>query len=94
MEELELELELELWLGEEFSLLHDIQIGSGAHPASYPISIKSSFPGCKKQPRHEVDYTPPTRVKVKKTWIYMDTPHAPSWSSTSLIKHKIKFSEI
>jgi hypothetical protein len=30
-----------------FYLHHRIQNGSGAHPASYPIGAKGSFPGCK-----------------------------------------------
>jgi hypothetical protein len=30
-----------------FSLHHRIQNGSGAHPASYPMGIRGSFPGGK-----------------------------------------------
>jgi hypothetical protein len=30
-----------------FSLLHIVQTGSGAHPASYPMDIGGSFPGGK-----------------------------------------------
>jgi hypothetical protein len=37
------ELEFKSWQGEEFSFLHIIQTGSGAHPASYPMS-KVKFP--------------------------------------------------
>jgi hypothetical protein len=33
--------------GQEFSLLHVVLTGSGAHPASYPISTGDSFPGGK-----------------------------------------------
>jgi hypothetical protein len=29
------------------SLHHRVQIGSGAHPASYPMVIRGSFPGAK-----------------------------------------------
>jgi hypothetical protein len=29
----------------DFSLHHHIQIGSGAHPASYTIGTRGSFPG-------------------------------------------------
>jgi hypothetical protein len=32
---------------ENFSLHHRIQNGSGAHPASYPVGIRVSFPGGK-----------------------------------------------
>jgi hypothetical protein len=31
----------------DFSLHHRVQNGSGAKPASYPISIRGSFPGSK-----------------------------------------------
>jgi hypothetical protein len=34
-------------VGSEFSLLHVVQTGSGAHPASYPMGTGSSFPGGK-----------------------------------------------
>jgi hypothetical protein len=34
-------------MGEEFSLLHGIPTGSGAHPASYPLGTWGSFPGGK-----------------------------------------------
>jgi hypothetical protein len=30
-----------------FSLHHRVQSGSGAHPASYPMGIRGSFPGGK-----------------------------------------------
>jgi hypothetical protein len=30
-----------------FSLHHRVQNGSGAHPASYPMGIRVSFPGVK-----------------------------------------------
>jgi len=30
-----------------FSLHHRVQTGSGAHPASYPMGIRGSFPGGK-----------------------------------------------
>jgi hypothetical protein len=34
------------WAG-KFSLHHRIQNGSGAHPASYPMGTRGSFPGAK-----------------------------------------------
>jgi hypothetical protein len=30
-----------------FSLDHRVQNGSGAHPTSYPMGTRGSFPGCK-----------------------------------------------
>jgi hypothetical protein len=35
------------WRGIRFCLLHDVQIGSGAHPATYPMYGDSFFPGTK-----------------------------------------------
>jgi hypothetical protein len=34
-------------VGGNFSLHHHVQNGSGAHPASYPMGIRDSFPGGK-----------------------------------------------
>jgi hypothetical protein len=54
--------------GSEFkSLLHVIQTGYGAHPASIQwvleaLSLGVKWPG------------PPTSIKVKKTWVYTSTP--------------------
>jgi hypothetical protein len=33
--------------GQEFSLLHVVQAGSGVHPTSYPMGNGCSFPGGK-----------------------------------------------
>jgi hypothetical protein len=33
--------------GQEFSLLHFVQTGSGIHPASYPVGTGGPFPGGK-----------------------------------------------
>jgi hypothetical protein len=59
--------------GREFSLLHVVQAGSGAHPTSYPISTGGSFAGVKRKER-EADHSPPTSAEVKKIWIYTSTP--------------------
>jgi hypothetical protein len=39
--------EFESRWGQEFSVLHIVQIGSGVHPASYPMGTGGSFPGGK-----------------------------------------------
>jgi hypothetical protein len=65
--------EFESQYGQEFSLLHVVQTGSGAHPASYSMGTGGSFPGVKRQGR-EADHSPPTIVEVKKIWIYTSTP--------------------
>jgi hypothetical protein len=31
--------------GQEFSLLHVVETGTGVHPASYPVGTGNSFPG-------------------------------------------------
>jgi hypothetical protein len=46
------ELELEAWEGQEFSLLHIVQTGSGIHPTSYPMGTGGFIPGVK-QPGRE-----------------------------------------
>jgi hypothetical protein len=47
-----------------FSLHHRVQYGSGAHPASYPIGTRGSFPGGKVA-RCEADHSPPSTAEVK-----------------------------
>jgi hypothetical protein len=44
--------------GQIFSLLHSVQTGSGAQPASYPVGTGSYFLGC------EADHLPPCSAKV------------------------------
>jgi hypothetical protein len=39
--------EFESRCGQEFSLLHVVQTGSGVHPTSYPMGTWGSFPGGK-----------------------------------------------
>jgi hypothetical protein len=65
--------EFESRWGQEFSLLHVVQTGSGAHPASYPMGTGGSFPGVKRQGR-EADHSPSTSAEVKEMWIYTSTP--------------------
>jgi hypothetical protein len=43
-----------------------VQIGSGAHPASYPMGNEDSFSG-DKVTGHEADHSTPTIVEVKNT---------------------------
>jgi hypothetical protein len=60
-------------VGLEFSLLHNVQTGSGAHPASYPMVQGALSPGVKRQGR-EADHPPPASIEVKIMWIYTYTP--------------------
>jgi hypothetical protein len=49
-----------------------VLIGSGAHPASYPMGTGGYFPGAKRQ-GYEADNLPATSAEVKNTWIYTST---------------------
>jgi len=50
--------------GRIFPLLHHIQVGSDAHPASYPMGTGGSYPGVKRL-GCEADHSPPFSAKVK-----------------------------
>jgi hypothetical protein len=47
-----------------FSLHHRIQNNSGAHPASYTMVTRGSFPGVKR-PGREADQSPPCSAEAK-----------------------------
>jgi hypothetical protein len=59
--------------GKRYFLLHCMQTDSGAHPASYPMGTRVSFPGVK-QPGHKADHSPPFGAEVTNIWIYTSTP--------------------
>jgi hypothetical protein len=50
--------------GWNFSLHHRVQTGSGAHPASYPMGTRGSFPE-EKRPGREADHSPLSSAEVK-----------------------------
>jgi hypothetical protein len=50
--------------GQDFSRLHNVQTGSGAHPATYPMGTGAIFPGVKRQGR-EADHSPTSSAEVK-----------------------------
>jgi hypothetical protein len=50
--------------GNRFSILHNVQTGSEAHPASYPVGIAGCFSGIKR-PGRESDHSPPFSTKVR-----------------------------
>jgi hypothetical protein len=62
-----------------FSFHHRVQTGSGAHPASYPIGTRGSFPGGKAAGR-EADHSPASSAEVKE-WVelYLPSPNTPLW---------------
>jgi hypothetical protein len=47
-----------------FYLHHRVQNGSGAHPASYPMGTRGSFPGVKRLKR-EAAHLPPSSAEAK-----------------------------
>jgi hypothetical protein len=55
-----------------FSLHHRVKNGSEAHPASYPMGNRGSFPGGKAA-RREADHSPPPSAEVKNAWSYTST---------------------
>jgi hypothetical protein len=57
--------------GQEFSLVHSIQTGSGVHPASYPGALS---PGVER-PGSEADHSPPSSAEVKKGGAIPPLPH-------------------
>jgi hypothetical protein len=59
--------------GWDFSLHNRVQIGSGAHPAPYPMGTRDSYPG-EKRPGHEADHSPPPSAEVKNVWSYTSIP--------------------
>jgi hypothetical protein len=56
-----------------FSLHHCVQTGSEAHPASYLMGTRGSFPGVK-WAQHEADHSPPLVPRSKNAWSYTSTP--------------------
>jgi hypothetical protein len=76
--------EFEPQQGKEFSLLHVVQTGYGAHPTSNPMVTRAFFPGVKR-PGREANHSQPASAEVKKIWIYTSTlPYA-------FIKHRDNF---
>ena len=56
-----------------FSVLQNIQTGSGAHPASYSMGSGVLTRGLK-QPEREVYYSSPSSAESKKEWRYNSLP--------------------
>jgi hypothetical protein len=79
-------------VGSRIFLLQDVQTGSGAHPASYPMGTGALSPRIKRQER-EADHSLPINAEVKKMWIYTSTPLYAFmvWCFNSLCKGQIYF---
>jgi hypothetical protein len=57
----------------DFFLHLRVQTVSGAHPDSYPVGTRGSFPGGKAAGR-EADHSPLSSAEVKNAWNYTSTP--------------------
>jgi hypothetical protein len=75
---------------QEFSLLHSVQTGSGAHSASYPMGTSGCYLGEKRLER-EADHSPPTSAEINKMWTLRPLPHTPSRCSAYLVKLRNNF---
>jgi hypothetical protein len=51
--------------GADFSSSPCVQTGFGAHPASYPMGTRGSYPGGKARPGRDADHSPPSSAEVK-----------------------------
>jgi hypothetical protein len=68
-------LEFESRYGQDFSPLHVVQTGSGAHLASYPMNTGTGAlsPGLKRSKR-EADHSSPISAGMKIMWINTSIP--------------------
>jgi hypothetical protein len=62
----------------DFCLLHNVQTGSGAHPASYAMDTGDSFLGGKSE-RREADLKHLYSAEVKNGGAIPSLPHTSSW---------------
>jgi hypothetical protein len=74
-----------------FSLHRRVQNGSGAHPASYPMGIRSFSLGVKR-PGRKADYSPTSSAEAKE-WVelYFHYPNTPSWRGAQFKKLYLHF---
>jgi hypothetical protein len=70
--------------GWKFFLLHSVQTGSGAHPASYPMGARVKWPGC------DDDHSPPSIAEMKNASPIPPLPNTPSLRGAQL-KHREDF---
>jgi hypothetical protein len=57
-----------------FSVLHSVQPGSGAYPASYLMCIGASFSGIKRPGLEDDDRSPPSSADDKIVELYLHSP--------------------
>jgi hypothetical protein len=66
--------------GQDSSILHNFQTGSGTHSASYPMGM-GGYSGVK-QPEPDGNHQPPSSAEVKNAGGIPPFPHISSWHST------------
>jgi hypothetical protein len=64
----------------DFSVLHTVQTGSGAHLAFCRMGLRALSPGIK-WPGHEADNSPPSSAEVENGGALPPLPYMPSWHS-------------
>jgi hypothetical protein len=62
----------------DFSFDHDVQTGSGPHPAPYTVGTECCFPGVM-WPWHEADHLPPSSAEVEAGGAIPSLPHTSPW---------------
>jgi hypothetical protein len=59
---------------EDFSSSPCVQTGSGAHPATYPMGTRGSFPGGKVRPGRDADHLPHLVPRLRMSRNYTSSP--------------------
>jgi hypothetical protein len=77
----------------DFSVLHSVQTGSEAHPASYTMSTGASFPVWVKWLGHEAGHSPSPSAKVKNGGAIFQLP-THIYMAWCLVKHRDYFNYI
>jgi hypothetical protein len=61
----------------DFSLLHRVDTGTGAYPASYAVGAGALSPRVKRR-RREADHSPPSSIEVNNVGAIPPLPHTSS----------------
>jgi hypothetical protein len=76
--------------GQDFSLVHNVQTGSGPTQPPGRWVPRALSQGVKRQGR-EADHSPPTSAEIENGGAIRSLLHTSSWSGAQLIKHKDNF---
>jgi hypothetical protein len=72
----------------DFSLLHNFQTSSGAHPASYPMGSGGAFSQEVKRQGRDAYHSLPSSAEMENRTAITPLPHTSSWCDTYLTYHK------